>query len=170
LICDQQFNIQNIVDIARRRLRSDELRFVHEIASLLAPWGLAPSSGRVYGYLLLRQTQASVDEIATALQLSRAGAWNAARSLEAVGHVSRYGAPGSKRALFAASEDIAAPLLKQTALLGNIAKALRLCAANTATGKAAARLKNRSSFYLALRQVMDTTMEELTAQPSRKRA
>jgi hypothetical protein len=158
------------MDMTKRRLRQDEQRFINEIASLLMPWGLAPSSGRVYGYLMLCQTPASVDQIATALEMSRAGAWSAARALEAFGHINRHGAPGSKLALFASSDNFAAPLSKQTALLGNIATVLQTCAAETASGAAAARLKQRARFYLALRQAMDSTMQELTAQQARKRA
>jgi len=95
-------------------LRDDELWFVDEIAALFAPWGLPPSSGRVYGYLMLCAEPVSVDQIAAALVMSRTGAWNAARVLERFGHVNRYGSPGSKRALYAASDNFAVPFLEQT--------------------------------------------------------
>jgi hypothetical protein len=168
LIIHQIHDIQNIVDISRtpdvitrtkRTLRAGEQRFIDEIASLLAPWGLPPSSGRVYGYLLLTQTPLCLDQIALDLGMSKAGAWSSARNLEGFGHVRRYGVPGTKRALYAPSDNFAAPLLEQAALLGNIAGALQSCASTIAAADAAIVLRERALFYETIRKAMETAIE-----------
>jgi hypothetical protein len=145
-------------------LRANEQWFVDKIASLLAPWGLAPSSGRVYGYLLLCGGPVSVDQIAAALDMSRTGVWNSARVLERFGHVSRYGAPGSKRALYAASDDFATPFLEQTRLLGNIGDLLRTCASTIVSGQVANQLEIRARFWLSARDTMQRTIQGFAAQ------
>jgi DNA-binding transcriptional regulator GbsR (MarR family) len=144
-------------------LRDDELWFVAEIAALFAPWGLPPSSGRVYGYLMLCAEPVSVDQIAAALVMSRTGAWNAARVLERFGHVSRYGAPGSKRALYAASDNFAVPFLEQTALLEKIGNLLQTCASTIANEQAARRLEVRAKFWLWIRDAMRAAIEDFAA-------
>jgi HTH-type transcriptional regulator, osmoprotectant uptake regulator len=147
------------MDISSEPLRDDENRFVDEIAALLAPWGFAPSVGRVYAYLLLRQTRVSVDEIAAALGISRAGAWSAARFLENFEHVRRFGSVGSKRALYAISDNYASPMREQTKLLGELGRLLQACAADTAAPEAAAPLAERARFLLALREAMNTAID-----------
>jgi DNA-binding transcriptional regulator GbsR (MarR family) len=145
-------------------LRDDELWFVDEIAALFAPWGLPPSSGRVYGYLMLCAEPVSVDQIAAALVMSRTGAWNAARVLERFGHVSRYGTPGSKRALYSASDNFAVPFLEQTALLEKIGNLVQTCASTIANEQASHRLADRASFWLAMRDAMRAAVENFAAQ------
>jgi DNA-binding transcriptional regulator GbsR (MarR family) len=163
LISAHGSDIHNFVDIARIPLRPDEKRFVEEIASSLAPWGLPPSSGRVYGYLLLRQKPVGIDEMAADLGLSRAGTWAAARVLERFGHVRRYGSVGSKRALYAPSDNYAAPLIEQNALYGRVAGLLMDCA-RSAAPEAAEKLEERASFYLSVRKKIEAAIDELNAQ------
>lgn len=156
------------MDIASDPLRDDEKRFIDDIAALMAPWGFAPSVGRVYAYLILRQARVSIDEIASALHMSRAGAWNAARHLETFEHVKRFGSIGSKRALYAISDNYSSPMREQTKLLGELGRLLQDCAANVASKEAAGGLAERAGFLLALRSAMDAVIEELTANRSRE--
>lgn len=151
-------------------LTEAEKHFVQEVAGLLASRGLSPSAGRVYGYLLLKTGPVSVDQIAMDLELSRVGAWNAARSLETYGHVRRYGSPGSKRALYSASPDFGLPLLKQAALLGQMGDVLLNCARDIAEENVAAELQERAEFYGELRQTMEQKIAELNARRARRLA
>jgi hypothetical protein len=144
-------------------LRDVEQKFVQEFASMLAPWGLPPSAGHVFGYLLLKQTPVSLDQIAADLAISKAGSWNAARLLLGFGHIRRYGVPGSKRALYAPSDNFAAPLLEQAALLGGLAGVLQRCASTVAKGQAATRLRERARFYVSMRDTLVAAIEELKA-------
>jgi DNA-binding transcriptional regulator GbsR (MarR family) len=141
-------------DKAISSLREDEQQFIQQVAALLAPRGLSPSQGRVYGYMLLRQGPVSVDQISADLEMSRVGAWNAARNLE----------PGTKRALYAASDNFGTPMLEQAAILGEMGQLLQHCSDNIASGEAAVQLHDRACFYHALQQVMEEKVAELNAQ------
>lgn len=143
------------------RLSGDEQKFIEEHAALLYARGMPYSAGRVYGYLLLRQTPVSLDDIAEALTISRVGAWNAARRLETFGHVQRHGSPGSKRALYSPSDNFAAPLLGQTSLLQDIATLLEQCARQGAAPEAAPHLQARADFYRSVADVMMEKIREL---------
>jgi len=149
-------------------LREDERQFIQQVAILLAPRGLSPSAGRVYGYLLLKQDPVSVDQIATDLEMSRVGAWNAARNLEGGGHIHRHSVPGSKRALYGASDNFGAPMLEQALVLGEMGNLLQNCSENIATGNIATQLQDRAHFYLSLQDVMKEKVEELNAQRARE--
>lgn len=142
-------------------LTSDERQFIESFAVLLADRGMSPSAGRVYGYLLLRQGPLSIDQIASDLEMSRVGAWNSAKSLEAYGHVRRFGTQGSKRSLYASSDDFGAPLLRQAALLGDIGLLLQSGSKNLVSGKAAEELQGRADFYLSIQQAMEAKVTEL---------
>ena len=162
----------NIVNIATRALKSsstmslkgDEKKFIHDVSTLLAPRGLTPSVGRVYAYLLLKQHPVSLDQIADDLEISKVSAWNAAKALEVSDHVRRQTVPGSKRVLYAPSDNFGSPLMEQAAVLGTMGKLLQNCASNVAAGKAAAALKKRAHFYFAIQDVMEHKIAELNAQ------
>ena len=152
------------------RLGDDERRFMDEFAALLAVRGMPLSSGRLYGYLLLQQTPVTLERIGADLGLSKGGAWNAAKVLERCGHVRRYGEPGSKRLLYAATDNYAAPLLEQTALLSSIGALLKSSAGTVATAQAATRLEEMSEFYFSMKETMEDAIRELDARRARKRA
>jgi hypothetical protein len=156
-------DIHKMLNIPVQTLQDDERRFIDEIASLLAPWGMPTASGRVYGYILLSQAPVSLDQIATDLKMSKGGAWSAAKLLERFDHVRRYGEPGSKRAFYGPTDNFAAPMVEQCALLGSIARLLQTSAGTVATGDAVRRLKAMSRFYLSMRQAMETVIQELNA-------
>lgn len=152
------------------RLGDDERRFMDEFAALLALRGMPLSSGRLYGYLLLQQTPVSLEKIGADLELSKGGAWNAAKVLERCGHVRRYGEPGSKRLLYAATDNYAAPLLEQCALLGQVGSLLQTSAGTIAKAQAATRLGEMSDFYFSMKQTMEDAIRDLDALRPRKRA
>lgn len=153
------------------RMSDAERRFMDEFAALLAYRGMPLSSGRLYGYLLLQQqTPVSLEQIGTDLGLSKGGAWNAAKVLERCGHVRRYGEPGSKRLLYAATDNYAAPMLEQTALLGSIGALLQTSAGTVAKAQAATRLEEMSEFYFSMKQSMEDAIRNLDALRAKKRA
>jgi hypothetical protein len=151
------------MNITRSNLRTAELHFVQEVASVFAPVGMPSSVGRVYGYLLLKQSPISLDQIASDLSLSKGGAWNAARLLERYGHVRRYSEPGGKRAMYAPSENFGSSFLALISLLGTFGNVLHSGASTAATGAASARLAARARFNLLLRQTIETAIIELNA-------
>ena len=155
------------MDTTAHLLQENEKRFITETASLLATWGLPPSAGRFLAYLLLQKAPVGLDQIAAHLELSKAGAWNAGRVLETYGHVRRYGTVGSKRALYAVSDNFAAPAVAQASLIEEFEKLLRNCAATVATGEVADQLQARAQFLLMLRNSMTAAIEEWKSNKSR---
>jgi hypothetical protein len=155
-----------MVNIEKRPMRAAQRRFIDEIAALLAPWGMAPSQARTYGYLLLHQEPVTLDRIAADLQMSKVGAWKAARSLEAFGHICRYGEPGSKRALYGPTDRFETPLAKQSALLGALGAVMQDGATTVTSGGAATRLRAMARFYLATRAAIEQAIADLDSAPS----
>jgi hypothetical protein len=151
------------MEIQDENLGDAELRFIDEVAALLEPWGMALSAGRLYAYLLLADGPTPIEKIAGDLQMSRSGAWNAARVLEGFGHVRRRQASGSKRALYFQSDNYAAPMLQQTALLVAMGSLLRHGASTIAHGDTAIRMRRRADFYLAMRERIEAAIGELIA-------
>lgn len=141
-------------------------RFIEDFASLLTSMGMSPTMGRVYGYILLEDARVSVDEIAEALDVSRVGAWKAARELEGTGHLRRYGEPGSKRALYGPADNFAAPLMRQSPLLAALSALLEHGAATLVSGAAAERLQDMSVFCRLVKQAIEDAIREVEASRS----
>lgn len=151
------------MNIARHTLSPDELHFIHEVASVFTPVGMPTSNGRLYGYLLLRQSPMSLDQIATDLELSKGGAWNAARQLERYGFARRLGEAGGKRAFYAPSENFGSSFASTDALLAAFGTVLQHGAETVATGEAAVRMAQRAKFNLLLRDTIAKAIVELSA-------
>lgn len=92
------------------------------MATLLAPWGVPATAGRLYAYLLLREEPVSLEQIAADLEMSKAGAWNAARFLEHTNCARRSTERGSKRVFFRLGNDMAPCMLDQLRSLGGIGR------------------------------------------------
>lgn len=158
-----------MLDIVAHALSDEERSFIQEVAAVFAPWGMPRSAGRLYGYLLLKQAPISLDQIATDLEMSKGGAWNAARLLERFGNARSYSEPGSKRILYGPSDTFGAPLLEQASMMGALGNLLQDGASTLATGGAAARLAEMGRFYLSLRQTIETAIRELNTSRSGER-
>jgi hypothetical protein len=161
LIVLKSFYIQNIMEIDERNACEVDPHFLNEIASLFEPWGMQRSVGRFYAYLLLCEQPVPLEKIAADLQMSRSGAWNAARLLEGFGHIRRESERGSKRALYSQSDNYGAPLLEQTATLAAIASRLNHKASRLSRGKVRDHLRRRADFYLSMRKVVEEAVEAL---------
>ncbi|MDE8653556.1 GbsR/MarR family transcriptional regulator [Novosphingobium album (ex Liu et al. 2023)] len=138
-----------------------QAEFIHGFSKLMANWGMPLTAGRVYAYLLLQPKAVSLDQIAAGLGISKASAWGAAKHLEQVGQIERYGEQGSKRSLFSATEDFARSLVRYSKLLSRIGGLLR-DGAPGAEAEAAARMRERSGFYLTVHDAIEATIGELT--------
>jgi predicted ArsR family transcriptional regulator len=158
-----------MIKIDGSKLSDDELQFIHQISSLLEPWGMPTMSTRVYGYLLLNRGLVSVNQIAADLGTSKVAAWNAAKSLEAFGHVKRHGEPGSKRALYGPTDNFDVPVVKQCLLLGSLGELLQNRADALAKGDVATRLQQMSEFYLSMQQAMQASIKKLNVARAKKR-
>jgi hypothetical protein len=145
-------------------------RFIQSYAKLLAGWGMPLTAARVFAYLMLQPRPVSLDQIANDMAISKAGAWAATRHLEQVHQVERFGEPGSKRALFAPMEDFARSLFNYSRLLSRSGRLMREGASVAAGPDAAARMRERSEFFLAVHEAIESTMEELMAERRRAAA
>lgn len=122
-----------------------------DMAVLMAPWGWQRHVGRMYGYLLLRETPATLDEIAADLGISKSNASVAARTLEKCGNARRLGETGTKRIYYAAPDNHAGPFIAKAELLERL---VRLVDGRQAPGMApqvSARLGEMSDFLGRMR-------------------
>lgn len=136
--------------------------FIEQMASLLEPWGMARSMGRVYAYLLLRTEPTDIEQMAADLDLSRSATWSAARSLESFGHIRRHTTPGTKRARYAQSNEYGAPLGEQIKLLSNMALLLSAVRGSLANPKASQAITRRANFYRKMGETMLEGIQRLS--------
>mgnify|MGYP006366056743 FL=1 len=141
-------------------------RFIDDVASLLVPWGMPQTMGRIYGYLLLSTIPLGLDRIAADLEISRSSASVAARLLEKHTLVRRHGERGSKRVLYSVSDNFAGLFSERGVMLGALGALLQGRAAVVASGAAATRLQAMSRFYLAMREAMEAAIREFDADVS----
>jgi DNA-binding transcriptional regulator GbsR (MarR family) len=87
------------------RLTEDQQRFVEDLGRYMATHGVAATSGRVIGYLLLNARPVSLDQMAADLEISKSSASVAARQVELFGLGRRIGQRGSRRVLYEAVRD-----------------------------------------------------------------
>jgi DNA-binding Lrp family transcriptional regulator len=128
--------------------------FVDDLAALLSPWGVPPTAGRLYAYLMLHDRAISLDEIAERLGMSKAGAWNAARFLENSGNIRRSTERGSKRVYFRIIDDMAPCQLEQMRALGAVGRLLASAAPKVSTGETRARLERTGAFCMAMERMI----------------
>lgn len=139
-------------------------RFIQGYAKLLASWGMPLTAARVAAWMMMQPRAVSLDEIAAGLGISKAGAWTAARHLEQVNQIERFGEPGSKRARFAPTENFARALFNYSRLLSKSGALMRDGAAVAAGPEAAERMLERADFFIAVHEAIENTMAELMAE------
>ena len=81
-------------------------QFVEGLAQDMVGWGLPRTMGLTYGYLLLRNEPASLDEIIAEVGVAKSGASVAARQLVSIGLARATGERGSRRIRYQALMDI----------------------------------------------------------------
>ena len=108
--------------MSNSKLTTDQGRFIESLASLLIPWGMTNTSARLYGYLLLQNEPASLDDIVRDLEISKSNACTAANALEQQQNARRVRERGSKRVLYAlgylSAEALQTALFTHTAYTG----------------------------------------------------
>ena len=126
--------------------------------------GMSRIAGRLLGYLMLSEASRSLDELATALQVSKSSVSINVRLLERMGTVERVTVPGDRRDYYR----IAADLAEQVSALWRerLAAARDLLEAAKATPAAEAegvrrRLVRGVSFVESLSEALDEAGERL---------
>ncbi len=152
--------------MSKRSVSPEQGRFIDDVASLLVPWGMPQTMGRIYGYLLLSTIPLGLDRIAADLEISKSSASVAARLLEKHTLVRRHGERGSKRMLYTVSDNFAGLFSERGVMLGALGALLQGRAAVVASGAAATRLQVMSRFYLAMREAMEAAIREFDADVS----
>jgi DNA-binding transcriptional regulator GbsR (MarR family) len=149
--------------MSNKHLTGAERRFIEDVARLLVPWGVPQTAARLYGYLLLNAEPVSLDRITSDLEISKSSASVAARLLEQYTLARRHGERGSKRALYAVSDNYEGMLTEQNRLLDTLAGLLTKGASTVASGTTRDRLQEMAEFYLAVRQAMETALQHWRA-------
>lgn len=118
-----------------------------DLAGLLTPWGVPPAAARLYGYLLLCEAPVSLDAMVADLRISKSSASVSARLLEMYGLARRKSTRGTRRILYAPSDDFAGVLAAQTQLLIAISARLTQGAQDASTSSVRTRLTRMAAFY-----------------------
>lgn len=142
--------------MSNESLAEDDRAFIEDVAGLLVPWGVPQTAARLYGYLLLSAEPASLDRIADELGMSKSSASVAARLLEQYALARRRGEPGSKRALYDASDNYEGMLSGQSRLIAALTDLLRKRAGTSAAPDATRRrLAEMADFYQMMGEVTE---------------
>jgi DNA-binding transcriptional regulator GbsR (MarR family) len=155
--------VLNIPNMSSKPLNQAHQQFIEDIARLLVPWGVPQTAARIHGYLLLSAEPVSLDRIAADLEVSKSGASVAARLLEKYGLALRRSERGSKRALYAVSQNFDGMLIEQSRLIDGTARLLQRGADTVGSGKVKERLEEMVAFYLAIGQAMDAALQSWRA-------
>jgi predicted transcriptional regulator len=115
-------------------------QFIEDLGQTMVSWGLSRTTGRVYAYLLLRSSPASLDEMTGELHFAKSGASVATRQLAAIGLARPIGARGSRRVLYEALLDPEAIMAARNAQTRIFADRLRQGARVAGQGPARRRL------------------------------
>jgi DNA-binding transcriptional regulator GbsR (MarR family) len=132
--------------------------FIEDVARQLIPWGVPAAAARLYGYLLLAAEPVSLDQIAADLQVARSTAFVAARLLERYMLARRIGQRGTKRVLYAASDNYEAMLAAQNRMVESLAEVFER-GSGIAAAPARERLVEVAEFYRVTQRAMDAALE-----------
>lgn len=128
-----------------------------EVASLMAPWGWSRHIARIFAYLLIRETPATLDEISEHLGISKSIVSVATRELEQYGNARRHSQPGTKQILYSAPDKRYGPFPDQAAMMGTMATLL--LRQQPASQVVAQRLDKVAAFLRAMREAIDEVYE-----------
>jgi hypothetical protein len=145
-------------NVSKRQFNQTEQRFIEDVARVLLPWGVPPIAARLYGYLLLCPRPVSLDQITDGLRISKSSASVAARLLESYTLARRHAEAGTKRALYAATEDYETMIRQQNRLLEALADQLNAGARIASSRAVSARLDEMAEFYRVMRGAMENAM------------
>lgn len=146
-----------------------QARFVEHLGLLWEGQGLSRVAGRIVGFLTLQDAPRSLDDIATALNVSKGAVSADARALQARGLLERTPAPaGDRRDYYVVAPDLPVAVLEaRRRELHGLASALEAAVALPDTPKAvSARLHRFCDIYRAVAR----QLEQLVAAPSQQGA
>ncbi|HUF49211.1 MAG TPA: MarR family transcriptional regulator [Longimicrobiales bacterium] len=131
--------------------------FIEGMGQLFEADGFARISGRILGCLMLSAEPRSLQELADALQVSRASVSNNTRLLERLGALARVTVPGDRRDYYQMSDDVQDRMLEMR--MAHFAKTRELLSLGLRTPAARdARVRNRmvqfSSFFCQMEEAM----------------
>lgn len=137
-----------------------------EVAELLMPWGMAPATARLYGYLLLSPEPVTLDQMAEDLQISKSSASVAARLLERSLLARRFSEPGSKRIYYESAESCGSTLREHAAMLASMAVVIQQRSAREQSTVASKRLDTMAGYYLAMRDAIEEALQKVAGASS----
>jgi DNA-binding transcriptional regulator GbsR (MarR family) len=119
---------------------------MEDLVRLMEPWGWSRTLARVFAYLLVRESPATLDEIAADLGISKSNASMATRELVDYGNAVRLRQPGTKQLLFDAPSAQTGPFAQRSSMLRTMADLLD--AQSGAAGEQTARRLGRQADFL----------------------
>lgn len=134
-------------------------RFMDEMVQLMEPWGWSRTVARVFAYLLVRESPATLDEIADDLGIAKSNASMATRELVDYGNAVRLRQPGTKQLLFDAPSAQTGPFAQRSAMLLNMAGLLE-AQREGMTQAARQRLARQADFLRAMGKAIDAVIRE----------
>ncbi|MFM6931541.1 MAG: GbsR/MarR family transcriptional regulator [Novosphingobium sp.] len=134
-------------------------RFMDEMVGLMEPWGWSRTVARTFAYLMVRETPATLDEIAADLGIAKSNASMATRELVDYGNAVRIRQPGTKQLLFDAPSAQTGPFAMRSAMLCRMADLLG--EQREGMGEAAVRrLSRQADFLRAMGEAIDGVIRE----------
>lgn len=125
----------------------DQQRFINAMGDTLVTWNLPRSTGRVYGYLLLRGDASTSDELRAELALSSGAVSTAIRELASWGLARTIPQPGSRRLLVEAAGGFEQLLAASHERARVFIRTLQAASDLTESGQASARLRDVTELF-----------------------
>jgi len=150
-----------------QKLTEEQHHFIEDMGQHMVSWGIPRNTGRIYAYLLLQDGPASLDQIATDLEVAKSGASVGARQLVAFGMVRAVGERGTRRVLYAGLYSLEAIFAARSANVVELQTRLRQGADSTPPGASRQRLGEMADM---LQEFIDHAPEVFRQLRERRRA
>ncbi|MFI6508826.1 GbsR/MarR family transcriptional regulator [Streptosporangium sp. NPDC050855] len=125
----------------------EQERFVNAMGDTLAGWRLPRATGRIYGYLLLRDGPSGSEQLRADLSLSSGAVSTAIRELVSWGLARTIPQPGSRRLLVEAAGGFEQLLAASHERARTFIRTLRAAEELTENARAATRLRDVTSLF-----------------------
>ena len=122
------------------------MTFIEDMGQLMAGWGIARNTGRIYAYLLLQRDPATLDGIVTALGIAKSGASVASRQLAQLGLARAVGQRGTRRVRYEALYNLESIFAARTQQMTDLVARLRQGARVAPAGQGRRRLQNMAAW------------------------
>jgi DNA-binding transcriptional regulator GbsR (MarR family) len=156
--------VQYMLNLSTDPEADERRRVLEDFGRFFAQWGLSPTLGRVWGYLLLSPEPASLDLIAGDLGISKSNASVTARQLEQFLMVRRSGEAGSRRALYEANPMSRRFFDQIMSAYGELVRVLEAASPVSPDDAVRARVDEAAQFFRAWIRELDQLVTRLTGQ------